>query len=88
MEQQEKNPPYKTIRAGKISIALWKKEVEQEGRGFIQRSARIEKRYFNNKTGNWETTEYLYRQDMADLIACAQKAFEEMSVTETDNNGQ
>ncbi|RKY10690.1 MAG: hypothetical protein DRP56_00290 [Planctomycetota bacterium] len=79
--------PYKTLRAGKMSIALWQNEITQQGRTFTQHSARIQKRYRDKQTGEWKTTEYLYRQDLADLIVCAQKAFETVSLTET-NNGQ
>ena len=83
-----KDAPYKTIRAGKISIALWQNEETRDGRSFTQHSARIQKRYRDKKTGDWQTTEYLYRQDLADLIICAQKAFETVSLTETDNGRQ
>lgn len=83
-----KDAPYKTLRSGKMSIALWQNEITQQGGSFTQHSARIQKRYRDKKTGDWQTTEYLYRQDLADLIVCAQKAFELISLTETDNNGQ
>src|SRR5210317_805916 len=85
MGQTQNDRPYKTIRAGKMSIALWKKEVTgKEGGLFMQYSAKIQKRYRNPETGDWETTEYLYRHDLADLIACAQKAYETVSLTETE----
>ena len=85
MEQIQNEKPYKTIRAGKICIALWQKEVAgKKGGSFTQYSARIQKRYLDRQTGKWETTEYLYRHDLADLIACAQKAYETVSLTETE----
>ena len=88
MEQKQAEKPYKTIRSGKISIALWQKEVTRDGRSFTQYSARIQKRYRNQETGEWETTEYLYRNELADLIACAQRAFEIVSLTETEPGQQ
>jgi len=81
-----KDAPYKIIRAGKISASLWQNEATREGRSFIQYSVKIQKRYYDKDTNQWKTTEYLYRQDLPDLIVCAQKVFELISLTEINNN--
>ena len=83
---QEQRAPFKTFRAGKISISLWQNEAEYEGRTFTQYTTKIQKRYLNKQTDEWETTEYLYPQDLPNLIVCAQKAFEFISLTEVNND--
>ena len=88
MTQKPSEAPYKTIRAGKVSIALWKTEVTHNDHSFTQHSAKVQKRYRDKESGEWKTTEYLYRQDLADLIVCAQKAFETISLTEIKTGQQ
>jgi len=83
---EEKRPPFKTFRAGKMSIAIWRNEVEQGDRTFVQYSIKIQKRYRDKETDEWKTAEYLYPTDLPHLIICAQKAFESISMTEVDND--
>ena len=83
---QEQRAPFKTFRAGKISISLWQNETEHEGRTFTQYTIKVQKRYRDKQTDEWKTTEYLYQQDLPNLIVCAQKAFEFISLTEVNNN--
>jgi hypothetical protein len=83
---EEKRPPFKTFRAGRMSVALWRNEVEQDDRIFVQYSLRIQKRYRDKQTNEWKTAEYLYPTDLPHLIICAQKVFEFISLTEVDND--
>ena len=83
---EEKKPPFKTFRAGKVSLALWQREVEQEDRTYIQYSIKIQKRYREKQTNEWKTAECLYPSDLPNLIVCALKAFELISLTEVDND--
>ena len=83
---EETRPPFKTFRAGKMSVALWRNEVEQEDRIYVQYSLRIQKRYRDKQTNEWKTAEYLYPTDLPHLIICAQTAFESIALTEVDNN--
>jgi len=83
---EEKKPPFKTFRAGKMSLALWQREVEQEDRTYVQYSIKIQKRYREKQTDEWKTAEYLYASDLPNLIICALKAFEFISLTEVNNN--
>ena len=88
MAQEQNEAPYKIFRAGKISVSLWQNEATHGGRNFTQYSVKIQKRYCDKDTNEWKTTDYLYRQDLPDLIVCAQKAFESVSLTEVNNNGE
>ena len=83
-----KRPPDKTFRAGRMSVALWRNEVAVEGKDepSIQHSVKAQKRYFDEKAGQWTTAEYLFPADLPKLIMCAQKAFEFISLKEVDND--
>ena len=85
---EENKPPFKTFRAGKMSVALWRNEIEQKGRTYVQYSLKIQKRYREKQTDEWKTAEYLYPSDLPHLIICAQAAFEFISLTEVDNDDQ
>lgn len=83
---QEAKAPFKTFRAGKISIALWRKETEQAEGTYIQYTLKVQKRYRDKQTGEWKTADYLYPADLPKLIICAQKAFEFISLTEVNSD--
>ena len=84
---QEGKAPYKTFKAGRMSVALWKTEVGGKDGTSIQHTLKIQKRYRDKQTDQWKTAEYLYPADLPKLIICAQKAFEFISLTEVDNDG-
>lgn len=83
---EEKRPPFKTFRAGKMSVGLWQNEVREEDRNYIQYSLQVQKRYFDRQNNNWQTTKKLFVQDLPNLILCCQKAFESISLTEVNND--
>ena len=82
----EENRPFKTFRAGKMSVGLWRNEVREEDRIYIQYGLQIQKRYFDKQKNDWQTTKKLFLQDLPNLILCCQKAFEFISLTEINND--
>ena len=83
---QKTKTPFKKIKAGKISIALWRDETETEGHTIIQYTVEIQKRFGDKQADQWKTVEYLYPADLPNLIICAQAAIEFIRPTETNNN--
>ena len=83
---EENKRPFKTFRAGKMSIGLWRNEVRQGDRIYFQYNLQIQKRYFDKQNNDWQTTKNLFLQDLPNLILCCQKAFEFISLTEINND--
>lgn len=82
----EEDRPFKTFRAGKMSVGLWRNEVREEDRIYIQYGLQIQKRYFDKQKNDWQTTKKLFLQDLPNLILCCQKAFKFISLTEINND--
>jgi len=88
MSQQNSSKPIKDFRAGNIQASLWEKRVEQHGQNVIRYSVRIQKQ-FRKEDGNYENTEYYFRDDLPKLILVAQKAFEYIALkTSKDSEDQ
>ena len=74
--------PIKEFRAGSIRAAIWKNETEVEGRTVVQHSVRIEKRFFDKKTGEWRASDYFFANDLPRLCLVTEKAFEYVALRE------
>lgn len=84
MNQQETKRPVKEFRAGTISAAIWEKAVTINGRSVPQHSIRIQKRYKDERSGEWKTTTYFRLEDMPRLALVANKVFEYVTLREID----
>jgi len=82
MSEQDNSKPIKDFRAGNIKASVWRNEVDKDGHTVVRHSVRIQKQY-RNKDGDYESTEYYFRDDLPRLILVAQKAFEFISLKET-----
>lgn len=82
MTEQNKDKPIKDFRSGGIQASVWRNEVKKESEIVVRYSVRIQKR-FKNKEGEYENTNYFFRDDLPKLILVAQKAFEFISLTES-----
>jgi hypothetical protein len=83
-QQNDKTKPIKSFKAGNIEASIWRKEVEKDGQTVVRHSVRIQKQ-FKNEKGDYENTEYYFRDDLPKLILVAQKAFEFIALTESKN---
>ena len=81
---QQGNQPVKEFRAGGVKAAIWKKEAQQDGQTVVSHSVKVQKSYRDKLTGEWKTTDYFYPQDLPKLILTAQKAFEYISLRESE----
>jgi hypothetical protein len=82
MEQQNNSKPIKDFRSGGVQASIWRNEVEKNGQTVVRHSVRIQKQ-FRKEDGNYEQTEYYFRDDLPKLILVAQKAFEFISLKES-----
>jgi hypothetical protein len=68
--------PVREFRAGTISAAVWSNTETRDGKSIPQHSIRVQKRYRDERTGEWKTTSYFRPDDMPRLALVAQKVFE------------
>ena len=82
MSQQNKDKPIKDFRAGGVQASVWRNEVDKNGQTVVRHSVRIQKQ-FRKEDGDYENTEYYFRDDLPKLILVAQKAFEYIALRES-----
>lgn len=83
---QQPQQPIKEYRAGKVKAAIWKDEHEEQGRTVVRHNVKIQKRYRDQQTGDYKSTEYYYGAELADLILVAQQAFEFVRLRESEDD--
>ena len=85
MNQQQGNQPIKEFRVqGGIKAAIWRNEVQQNGRTVVQYSIKVQRSYKDKTTGEWKTTDYFRPQDLPRLILAAQEAFRFVSLDDEE----
>lgn len=77
MNESNGKQPQKEFRAGTIVAAVWEDETVVSGRGVTQFSIRIQKRYRDERSGQWKTTTYFRPDDLPKLVLVANKVYEE-----------
>lgn len=82
MTEENKPKPIKDFRSGNIQASVWRNEVEKNGQTQVRHSVKIQKR-FRKEHGDYQDTNYYFRDDLPKLILVAQKAFEFISLTES-----
>lgn len=87
MTQQNNDKPVKSFKAANIEASVWRKEVEQNGKINVRHSVRIQKQY-RNKDGDYEKTDYYFRDDLPKLILVAQKSFDFVTLKESADTGE
>jgi hypothetical protein len=86
MSDQNKQP-IKEFRAGTIVAAVWERTVAAFGKSVPQFSIRIQKRYRDDRSGEWKTTTYFRPDDMPKLVLVANRIFEYVMLKETEDVG-
>ncbi len=80
---QQPQRPIKEFRAGNVKAAIWEDEREDQGRTTTRHSIKIQKRYFDEKVGDWRDTDYFFPNDLPRLCLVAGKAFEHIALRES-----
>ena len=77
--------PLKEYRCGTVRAAIWRDETEDGGRLVVRHSIKIQKEYRDDKTGNWEQTNYFFVNELPKLARVAQKAFDFVELKESED---
>jgi len=82
MSQQNDSKPIKDFRASNIQASVWRNEVQKDGQTVVRYSVKIQKQY-RKDDGDYQETNYYFRDDIPRLILVAQKAFEFIALNES-----
>ncbi len=85
MTKQAPQQPVKEYKAGPVSAACWRSEVEQDGRTITQWSVKIQKQYKEKQSNDWKSTNYYFASELADLVLVTQRAFEYIRLRESED---
>ena len=77
---QNGQPPEREFRAGTICASIWTKSETRDGRTIPQHNIRIQKRYRDEKTGDWKSTTYFRADDLPRLALVASRVFEHLTL--------
>jgi len=81
----KKDQPVKEFRAGGVTALVWTSKVAVSGRSTTQHSIRVQKRYRDDRSGQWKTTTYFRPDELPKLALIVSKAFEFLTLREFDN---
>jgi hypothetical protein len=80
----ENNAPMKEFRAGTIVAAIWAEALPTNGRVAPAYSIRIQKRYRDDRDGQWKTTSYLRPDELPKLALVVSRAYEFLTLKESE----
>lgn len=78
MSENTGKQPQKEFRAGTIVAAVWEDQAVVNGRSVPQFSIRVQKRYRDERSGQWKTTTYFRADDLPKLVLVANKVYEDV----------
>ncbi len=71
--------PVAKFKAGQVSAAIWANSIPVKNGGTATiLKATVQRRYKDNKDGQWESSSSLSRNEIPLAIYCLEKAFEHM----------
>jgi len=72
----DKEHPIKEFRAGGVVAAIWVSKNAVNGRSMAQHSIRVQKRYRDDRSGQWKTTTYFRPDELPKLAMVVSRAYE------------
>jgi hypothetical protein len=84
MNPSNPQPPIREFRIGTVSCAVWRDEVEQDGRTQVRHSFKLKKRY-RDRDGNWQDSQTYFPDDVFKAIIVFQQAYEFAMLHEKEN---
>lgn len=81
---KEKERPMKEFRAGCVVAAIWAETVQVNGKPTPQYSIRVQKRYRDDRDGQWKTTTYLRPDELPKLGLVVARAYEFLMLREVE----
>lgn len=80
MPNQANRKPTREFRAGTIIASVWETAPLTSGRNATKYDVRIQKRYRDERSGQWKSTSYFRPEDLPKLALVASKVFEELTL--------
>ena len=77
--------PVAKFTAGQTSAAIWENEITVNGRQVTMLKATVQRRYKDNKDGQWKSSSSFSRNEIPLAIYCLQKCFEHMIEGQKDD---
>jgi hypothetical protein len=78
--------PVAKFRAGQVSSAVWRNEIQVQGKAITVLKATVQRRY-KDKEGNWQSSGSFSRNEIPLAIHCLQQAFEKIIETQHEDSG-
>ncbi len=78
--------PVAKFRAGQISSAVWRNQIQVKGIAITVLKATVQRRY-KDKEGNWQSSQSFSRNEIPLAIHCLQQAFEKIIETQHEDSG-
>ena len=78
--------PVAKFRAGQISSAVWRNEIQVKGKAVTILKATVQRRY-KDREGNWQSSGSFARNEIPLAIHCLQQAFEKIIETQHEDSG-
>ena len=77
--------PVAKFRAGQIASAVWRNEIQVQGKAITVLKATVQRRY-KDKSGVWQSSGSFSRNEIPLAIHCLQQAFEKIIETQHEDN--
>jgi hypothetical protein len=77
--------PVARFKAGQVSAAVWANEITTNGRQVTVLKSSVQRRYKDNKDGQWKSSGSFSRNEIPLAIYCLQKCFEHMIEGQKDD---
>ena len=77
--------PVAKFTAGQTSAAIWENEITVNGRQVTMLKATVQRRYKDNKDGQWKSSGSFSRNEIPLAIYCLEKCFEHMIEGQKDD---
>jgi len=77
--------PVAKFRAGQISSAVWRNQIQVKGKAVTILEATVQRRY-KDKEGNWQSSGSFSRNEIPLAIHCLQQAFEKIIETQHEDS--
>ena len=85
MPSEQSERPSNEFRAGTAVAAIWTRTTTLNRRNVPQHSIRIQKRYRDEKSGEWKTTTYFRPDELPKPALVVSKAYEHLMLREIED---
>ncbi len=78
--------PVAKFRAGQVSAALWRNDIQVRGQTIQVLKASVQRRYKDKDSGEWKSSMSFSRNEIPLAIYCLGKAFEKIVETQSSSS--